>query len=486
MIDEKKHLGVLGGVWLLLYLLGNNFLTITDPVECNYAETAREMLLYDDYFSPRILGNFWFDKPIFFYWELAAAFNIFGFTNFAARLAPALTVLASMGLLYWWGRRLYTPHIAFVATLIFATSLETWYIGHAVITDMTLLFAVSLTLIAFYCGYSRKNYNWYYLAFASAAVAVLDKGPIGLCLPGLIILLFLLWQRDFRALLVRQLIGGFLLFCLVASIWYVPMYLKHGQDFIDVFLGVHNVLRATVSEHPRDNVWYFYIGIFLAGFFPWVWVAIPAFIKKWRRGWRLKLDTDTRFLLVWAVTVFAVFQCFATKYVTYTFPYMFPVVLLMARYFCHWGRKLIYMAAVTAVIYVGLVFGVAAPKMEEHSAYDIAMAARPYLAQGAEVYCFERRGGVISFAYYTGHYIKDLSFREEEDEEEPEEKRKLDWSVTNIVPKAYGDSLDRTKPLLVIVRSEDKAVRALQEKLPGKWQLVKAGERNNLYYREAD
>ena len=479
MTDEKKHLGVLGGIWLLLYLLGNNLLTITDPVECNYAETAREMLLYNDYFSPRIFGDFWFDKPIFFYWELAAAFNVFGFTNFAARLASSLTVLISMGMLYWWGKKLYNARIAFAATLLFATSLETWYVGHAIITDMTLLATVSFTLIAFYCGYRQKNYNWYYPAFVSAAVAVLDKGPIGLCLPGLIILLFLLWQRDIKVLLVKQLFLGLVLFCAVVSIWYVPMYLKHGQDFIDVFLGVHNVMRATVSEHPNDDVWYYYIGIFLAGFFPWVWVAVPAFFKKWRSGWRLKADTNTRFLLVWAVTVFAVFQCFATKYVTYTFPYMFPVVLLMARYFCNCGRKFFYGVAVMSVIYIGLVFGVAAPKMEQHSAYDMAMAARPYLDRGIDVYCYARSGGVVSFSYYSGYYIKDIV-----EEEETDKERKLDWSVTDIVPKIGLDSLDKTKPMLFICGSEN--VDAMQEAVPGKWQPIKKGRRNYLYYREAD
>ena len=106
MVDEKKHLWVLGALWLLLYLLGNNLLTVTEPVECNYAETAREMLIYNDYFFPRILGNFWFDKPILYYWELAASFNIFGVNNFAARFPSVLMVAAAMAILYWWGRKL--------------------------------------------------------------------------------------------------------------------------------------------------------------------------------------------------------------------------------------------------------------------------------------------------------------------------------------------------------------------------------------------
>ena len=63
--------------------------------ESNYTQTAKEMLLSGDWVSPRIFGNFWYDKPAFFYWELIAAFKVFGFTDFAARFFPAKTRLAA-------------------------------------------------------------------------------------------------------------------------------------------------------------------------------------------------------------------------------------------------------------------------------------------------------------------------------------------------------------------------------------------------------
>ena len=98
-----------------------------------------------------------------------------------------------------------------------------------------------------------------------AGLGVLTKGPIGFLLPGLIILLFLIWQRDLKALLRWHMLGGFVLMMVLCAAWYLPMYLMHGQDFIDTFFGVHNGLRATVPEHPRDDVWYYYLLIFLAG-----------------------------------------------------------------------------------------------------------------------------------------------------------------------------------------------------------------------------
>jgi hypothetical protein len=67
---------------------------------------------------------------------------------------------------------------------------------------------------------------------------------------------------------------------------------------------------------------------------------------------------------------------------------------------------------------------------------------------------------------------------------ELDEMRKLDCSVTNIIPKTSMESLKMDKPLLVIVGSE--SVEALQNELPGKWTLIEKGRRNHLYYREAD
>ena len=67
---------------IVLVLLGNGQLAITDPVESNYALTAKEMLASGDFTSPRIYGNYWYDKPIFFYWELIAAFQLFGIEDF--------------------------------------------------------------------------------------------------------------------------------------------------------------------------------------------------------------------------------------------------------------------------------------------------------------------------------------------------------------------------------------------------------------------
>ena len=84
---NRNWLAVLTAVLaLVFFLLYNQVLPVTDPVEANYALTAREMLESGDWLSPRIYGAYWFDKPVMTYWLLASSFAAFGLNEWAARL----------------------------------------------------------------------------------------------------------------------------------------------------------------------------------------------------------------------------------------------------------------------------------------------------------------------------------------------------------------------------------------------------------------
>ncbi len=480
MKQERKVVVGLTLAWLLLYVLGNNFLAVTDPVESNYAETAREMLLSGDFFSPRIYGNYWYDKPIMFYLELIASFKLFGITDFAARFPAAVMSWCGIMLTYWAGKRLYSQQVGLYASVLAMISLEYWYLGHAIITDMTLFVTVSLTLLGFYIGYTEQKPQWYYVAFVAAAVAVLTKGPIGLCLPGLIIMLFLIWQRDFKVLFNRHIAGGFVLFFVVASLWYVPMYFQHGRDFIDTFLGVHNVARATVSEHPRDDVWYYYTMIFMAGFFPWSFVFVPAKIRQWfKKRPCLPQMPRERFLLLWAVTVFVVFQSFATKYVSYTFPYMIPVALLMVPWFQQHHKLFMRMAGVMGIVYISLLFLVAVPMMREHSTIDAAARIRGEFTEDTKLYCFEN-DEPASLAYYTNVLPQRLVSR---DKINSIKNGTEVWDVKCVIPLVAYEEIEKDSPVLVVTK-EGRA-ESLKKAIPAQWQFVGEYGKYQIYYRPA-
>ena len=335
MLDvSKKYWYILMILTGIMLFYGNHNLLITDNVESNYALTAKEMVMSGDWISPQIYGQYWFDKPILFYTVTAFAYLVFGCTEFASRFFPAIFGLASVALIGWSGKKLYSEKVGFYSAIVLASSFEFFLISKMVITDSLLFFFFSLALISFLLGYEKNESKYYYGFYLGAALAVLTKGPIGILLPGLIITLFLLIKRDFKALRSMKIISGSMLFLIIALPWYSTMIVLHGKNFIDVFFGTHNFLRATVSEHPKDNVFYFYTVVAILALFPWVGF-IPEFIKKITANKLeiLRMNSKILFLILWVSCVFVFFQLIATKYLSYTYPLVFPSALLLGKYF---------------------------------------------------------------------------------------------------------------------------------------------------------
>ena len=172
-------------VSLLFFLTGNASLPITDPVESNYALTAKEMVLSGDWISPRIFDTFWYDKPIFIYWMLSLSYTLLGFSDFASRLPGAVFGMGSVVLFSWYLLHRGTRReLAVLGAAVMATSLEVWAVSHSIITDQILFFFTEATLFFAYIGLTENRSPYMTAAYAMAALAVLTKGPVGIVLPG--------------------------------------------------------------------------------------------------------------------------------------------------------------------------------------------------------------------------------------------------------------------------------------------------------------
>jgi len=467
-MNERITTGAAFLFLIVLYFWGNAHLAVTAPVEVNYAQTAKEMLAAGDYLSPQIYGNYWYDKPIFFYWELIAAFSLFGVTDFAARFFPALFAAAGLFMTYAFAERLYGERTAFWSVVILGTGVLYSVLAKLILTDMSLFVFFGGTLGAFFLGYYEQRRCWFYAAYACAGLAVLTKGPIGLLLPGLIILVFLALRRDLSALGRICIPTGLLVFAAVCAPWYVYMYLTHGTDFVNTFLGIHNVLRATVSEHAKWDVWYFYLGIYFLGMFPWSF-ALP--LALWR-AWRFQpvIDVRAHFLLVWAVVVPVFFQFMATKYPTYSFPAFLPAAILTARLLLHYPRTLRVGAVIGAGLYLAVVF--AAVNYSERDGHfsgkQAAAILSPVLRSDDVLACYGDYTATVP--YYTGHAMYALAPREEIAARAPKE---MSWSSKNVMPFLPMDELPRDRTVYLVV--ERHAFDAFDAQFDAQeWELLGA------------
>lgn len=355
MIDKKTLLSILlilGVAGILMFtFLGTH--PLLDPDEPVYAETAREMLQFQDFISPRIYGDFWYDKPPMYYWLVAAAFKIFGFGEFAVRFPSALLAVSGAVLVYLAGRKLFNERAGLLAALVLATSLEYFYLGNAAVTDMTLTFFLTAALLAFL-------HQKYYLLYGCTALAVVTKGPVALFFCGVIISLYLLATGSLNRIKTMKVVSGSAVFALIALPWYAVIYSLHGMAFIDTFLGFHNVTRFLQPEHASGAVWYYYIPVLILGFFPWSSLLVQTFFTAIKEKGEYR--NSCIFLVIWAAVVFLFFSLSQTKLVSYILPMYPPLALLTGYYFDRvWTEKheraLKYLAGVFAIVAAILIAG---------------------------------------------------------------------------------------------------------------------------------
>lgn len=339
---------------LLFFLSGNAYLAVTDPVESNYALTAKEMVLSGDWISPHIYGIPWYDKPIFIYWLISLSYTLFGITDFAARLPSALFGAAAVVLSAWYVRRAAasTAAAALMAAMT-ATSVAVWIISKSVITDQMLFFFTTGTMLFAAISLTETKPFYIRLAYVFSALAVLTKGPVGIVLPGLFLLLFaaLSRRKDYLKLIFAPF--GILCFLVIAAPWYGAMYALHGTAFVDGFLGLNNIVRATVSEHPEANVWYYYLLLVPVSLLPWTG---PCLCGLWQHR---RDDGSHRLFLIWAVGTVVFYSLMATKYPTYAYianwPLLYFGVAAIKSIYASESRK--YWFIVTApVLFLWLLF----------------------------------------------------------------------------------------------------------------------------------
>lgn len=314
------------GVWLILLIVSINILfglggaPLMDPDEPVYAETAREMIEFGDYLSPRIYNEFWYDKPPMYYWLVAGTMQVFGVNEFSARFPSALLGISTVLVLYFGIRKIFDEDTAFWSSLILGTCVEFFYLGKAAVTDMTLLFFMTSAILAFL----NKKYWLFYICMALATVT---KGPIGLVFPSTIVFLYLLISGEWHILKKMHIPFGVVLYLLIASPWYYLMFQAHGKEFIDTFFGFHNITRFTTPEHPTRVTWWYYLPVVILGLFPWTGLLISA-IKASICDSSTDDMKKLTFMHVWWVFVFIFFTITKTKLVSYIFP-MFPALAII-------------------------------------------------------------------------------------------------------------------------------------------------------------
>lgn len=280
------------GLVLLLpvYLLfqGLTAFGLLNNVEGMYAEIAREMLAsqdWRDWIIPHLNGLPYIEKPPLLYWTEALSMALFGVNDFAVRLVPALSALASIAAVIWYGQRLYSPRFGVLCGFVLGTSIGFVFLNKVAMTDPLMSACFNAAVLVSHVAWVERRRSLLRWAYGCLALAVLTKGLVTLAL-------FVgVWgsyglccaRRDIPALLRFLLApGAWGVFLLVAGPWHVAAALILPEFSWFYFINEH-VLRFLGLRVPRD--YYsgsplYYLHRLTLFFFPWVLVLLMSLLQR--------------------------------------------------------------------------------------------------------------------------------------------------------------------------------------------------------------
>src|SRR2546430_5424540 len=250
-----------------------------DPDEGRNAEVAREMAQSNDYLLPHLDGLPYLDKPVVYFAAAAAAMEVLGPGETAARLPAFLATLATLGLLVWFARKHWGADAGWIAALALATMPMPLAYARAAIFDSTLSLCTTAAIL---CFYEERPV----LAWAAMGAGALTKGPVALLVPlAAVVPWALLTGGSLRRIFAWR---GIAVFAVVALPWFIAVTTRVPVFPQYVFVRETWQRVMTPSFH-RGGPWWYFLPILPVAAFPWIVPALAG-LRHWRWGWLVRRE----------------------------------------------------------------------------------------------------------------------------------------------------------------------------------------------------
>ena len=294
------------GFWILLVLF--SFHGVFGHSLWGGNETREGGMIWDmvrngTYVTPTINGTPFLEKPPLLHWTGVAICRAAGtVTEGLVRLPAALYGFGTLVLLVLLVRGPRAPGeqavadgrelAAWAAAFLCGTAVEFQEYARIVLTDMALVFVVTLALFLFWRAYLKPGTARWLAFLLAAAGAFYAKGLIGPALIWASVGVFLACKRRFR--LLAGLSAAYVpLFLLLVLPWVAALYRFGGGAALKFAFWDNQIGRFFTfgnQDLPHDPFfinkerWYYYVLNLPPYLAPWTLLAVPAAIAWVRRS----------------------------------------------------------------------------------------------------------------------------------------------------------------------------------------------------------
>ncbi len=316
------------GCLLFVYKVGDRDLWAPDEDE--YAQIPREMMRSGNWLYPTCNNVPWTIKPALYCWLVGGVALPSGDVNeWHARIFAGLAGVGTFLLIFYLGKRLFSPRAGLFGALTTGTSVMFLEQARWAQTYMPSTFLTTLAIFCFYRGYSEptRRVASYLLMYVAVGLGVMMMGPINLIVPGLVVFVYLVAMKDLKHIPRMLPVWGILITAAIVLPWYMAAGSNEAYG-ADLLMKTNSGRIVNTWSH-RQPFWYYLEGIPWA-FLPWsLFLPGACYLAVSRQSER---DRPTlKFVLVWLIGVFVLFSIPQSKRHQYLLG-VYPAMGLLVGY----------------------------------------------------------------------------------------------------------------------------------------------------------
>lgn len=301
------------------------FRDFTRNNELRYLVIADEALRDGHIFTFYNQEQVYADKPPLYLWVIMLGKTLFGKHSMLFlgmfSMIPAIVILWIMS--RWTRMQMPNPSQRSATQLMLLTSAFFFLCAGMVRMDMLMCMFIVLALYTFFRIYSEedpKRRRKYRILFPVwIFMAVFSKGPIGILVPLISTIIFLIWKKEWRKIgyYWGWLTWGILL--LLSGSWFLAVYLEGGNEYLENLLFKQTAGRAVNANHHRRPFWYYGISIWYS-LAPWALLLMGSLITGIARWKKIAVTDLERFFLTIALSTLVMLSAISSKINIYILP----------------------------------------------------------------------------------------------------------------------------------------------------------------------
>lgn len=295
--------------------------------ELRYLSIADEALRKGNFFTFTNHGLFYADKPPLYLWIVMLGKWLLGSHSmvFLALFSfpPALVIIHTMDK---WMREALTPTERILGELLLLTS--AFFIGSAIVMrmDMLMCMFIVLALSVFYRMYLGKARRWDSLLFPLLVfMALFTKGPLGLIIPLVSTIVFLLAKNEVRSIGRYWGVKTWAILLALSALWFLGVYGEGGDKYLQDLVYNQTVNRAVNSFHHSEPFYYYLVAIWYT-LAPWSLLLMGILIVGIQK--KLFLTDRELFFLVVTLSTLVLISLISAKLQVYMIP-AFPFIIYL-------------------------------------------------------------------------------------------------------------------------------------------------------------